>query len=49
MDPAGISKKVEEQFDVAKYAARLLVLTEGAYFAADGSREGYKQLGVEKY
>ena len=49
VDPAGMSKRVEEQFGVAKYAARRLVLTEGAYFAAEGSREGYKQLGVEKY
>ncbi|KXG78277.1 minor capsid protein [Thermotalea metallivorans] len=42
---AHISKK----FDVSRKQAGRLVMTESAYFAAEGQRRAYEELGIEKY
>lgn len=40
---------IKKEFDVNRYCAERLVLTESAYFASLSQLNGYKEMGVEKY
>lgn len=40
---------IKREFDVNRYCAERLVLTESAYFASLSQLNGYKEMGVEKY
>ena len=49
VDPAAMTKSLAGQFGVAKYAAKRLAVTEGAYFASLATGDTYQEYDVDKY
>lgn len=49
IDPKQMTNDIQNMFGVAKYAAARLVNTEAAYFASEGTRDSYSELGLEQY
>ena len=48
VDPDRMTKNIQSEFGAAKYAAKRLALTEGAYFASSASEDTYKDYDVDK-
>lgn len=46
--PDKLIKKISDDFGVAKYKAKRLVLTESAFFSSESHRDAYKELGVDE-
>lgn len=47
--PAKTVKKIKDKLNSDHNATHRLVMTESAYFASEGSKDGYKELDVEQY
>lgn len=46
--PDKLIKKIADDFGVAKYKAKRLVLTESSFFSSESHKDAYKELGVEE-
>ncbi|MDR1292267.1 MAG: minor capsid protein [Clostridiales Family XIII bacterium] len=46
-NPKTLAAGIAKDFGTSKYKAERLVLTEAAYFSAQGQKDAYKELGVE--